>query len=341
MKAVAITQKLPLDHPECFVTVDLPDPAPGPRDLLVRVKAIGVNPVDYKVRRSRAESETAPKILGFDAAGVVEAVGSEVTTFRPGDEVYYAGDITRAGSNAELQVVDHRIVAKKPESLGFAEAAALPLTAITAWECLFDRLGLTPGDLDEGKDKTLLILSGAGGVGSIGIQLAAVLTGFTVIATASRPETVAWCHKMGAHHVINHAGDWPTELAELGFKTVDYIACFADTTAHWKAMAQAIVPQGKITAIVESAEIPDIGLLKSKCVAFIWEFMFTRPMFQTPDMIAQHDLLKEVATLVDAGRIRTTMTSNGGTLSPETLAAAHREQEGGKVIGKQVLEVEW
>ncbi len=341
MKAIAITRKLPLDHPECFATLDLPDPVPGPRDLLVRVKAVGINPVDYKVRRARAEGETEPKILGFDAAGVVEAVGEAVTLFRPGDEVYYAGDITRAGSNAELQAVDERIVAKKPETLGFAEAAALPLTAITAWECLFDRLGLTPGELAEGKDKTLLILSGAGGVGSIGIQLAAVLTGFTVIATASRPETVAWCHKMGAHHVIDHSGDWPAELEKIGFKTVDYIACFADTTAHWKAMAQAIIPQGKITAIVESAEIPDIGMLKSKCAAFIWEFMFTRPMFQTPDMIEQHELLKEVATLVDAGGLRSTMTRNGGRLSPETLAAAHREQETGKMIGKQVLEVAW
>lgn len=341
MKAVAITRKLPLDDPNCFVTIDLPDPVPGARDLLVRVKAIGINPVDYKVRRSRTEEETAPKVLGFDAAGVVEAVGDRVTLFRPGDEVFYAGDITRAGSNAEFQLVDERIVAKKPESIDFAEAAALPLTSITAWECLFDRLGLTPGDLDEGKGKTLLILSGAGGVGSIAIQLAAVLTGFTIIATASRPETVAWCHKMGAHHVIDHSGDWPAELEKIGFKTVDYIACFADTTGHWKAMAQAIVPQGKITAIVESPEIPDIGLLKSKCVAFIWEFMFTRSMFQTPDMIEQHELLKEVATLVDAERIRTTMTSNGGVMSPETLAAAHREQEAGRMIGKQVLEVAW
>jgi NADPH2:quinone reductase len=341
MKAIAITRKLPLDDPGCFVSIDLPDPVPGPRDVLVRVKAVGINPVDYKVRRSRTEEETAPKVLGFDAAGVVEAIGDRVTLFRPGDEVFYAGDITRAGSNAELQVVDERIVAKKPDSIGFAEAAALPLTAITAWECLFDRLGLTPGDLDEGKGKTLLILSGAGGVGSIAIQLAAVLTGFTIIATASRPETVAWCHKMGAHHVIDHSGDWPAELEKIGFKTVNYIACFADTTGHWKAMAQAIIPQGKITAIVESPEIPDIGLLKSKCVAFIWEFMFTRPMFQTPDMIEQHELLKEVAMLVDAGRIRTTMTSNGGVLAPETLAAAHRAQEAGKMIGKQVLEVKW
>lgn len=341
MKAVAITRKLPLDNPECFVTLDLPDPAPGPRDLLIRVKAIGVNPVDYKVRSARKDDETEPKILGFDGAGIVEATGDSVTLFRPGDEVYWAGDITRPGSNAEFQLVDERIVAKKPDSLGFPEAAALPLTAITAWECLFDRLGLKPGDLKEGKDRTLLILSGAGGVGSIGIQLAAVLTGFTVIATASRPETVAWCYKMGAHHVIDHSGDWPAELEKLGFKTVDYIACFADTSAHWEAMAKAIVPQGKITAIVESATVPDIGLLKSKCAAFIWEFMFTRSMFQTQDMIAQHDLLKEVATLVDAGRIRTTMTGNGGTLSPETLAEAHRAQEAGKMIGKQVLEVGW
>ncbi|MCW1916414.1 zinc-binding alcohol dehydrogenase family protein [Luteolibacter sp. GHJ8] len=341
MKAVATTRKLPLEDPSCFVTLDLPDPQPGPRDLVIRVKAIGINPVDYKVRRSRIEGDSEPKILGYDGAGIVEAVGSEVTLFRPGDEVFYAGDITRPGSNAELQLVDERIVAKKPESLGFPEAAALPLTAITAWECLFDRLGLTPGDLDEGKGKTLLILSGAGGVGSIGIQLAAVLTGFTIIATASRPETVAWCHKMGAHHVINHSGDWPAELGKIGFKHVDYIACFGDTTAHWKAMAEAIVPQGKITAIVESPEVPDIGLLKSKSAAFIWEFMFTRSMFQTPDMIEQHELLKEVATLVDAGRIRSTITSHGGTLSPETLAAAHREQEAGRMIGKQVLEVAW
>jgi len=339
MKAIALTRQ-PND-PECFELIDLPDPVPGPRDVLVRVKAVAVNPVDYKVRRTRTAEETQPKILGWDAAGIVEATGEEVTAFRAGDEVYYSGDITRPGSNAELQLVDERIVAKKPESLSFAKAAALPLTAITAWECLFDRLGLTAGKLEEGKDKTLLILSGAGGVGSIGIQLATVLTGFTVIATASRPETVEWCRKMGAHHVIDHSSDWPAELEKLGYPTVNAIACFADTAQHWKAMAQTIVPQGKITAIVESSTVPDIGLLKSKSVGFIWEFMFTRSMFQTPDMIAQHDILKEVATLVDAGRIVSTMKENVGTLSPETLAAAHRELEGGKMIGKRVLETAW
>jgi NADPH:quinone reductase len=341
MQAIALTRKLPLDHPDCFELLTLPDPVPGPRDVLVRVKAIAVNPVDYKQRQARKEEDTAPRILGWDAAGIVEATGSEVTLFRPGDEVFYAGDVTRPGCNAELQLVDERIVARKPASLGFAEAAALPLTAITAWECLFDRLGYTAGDLVGTKDKTLLILSGAGGVGSIAIQLAAVLTGFNVIATASRPESAEWCRKMGAHHVINHSGDWPAELEKLGFPTVDAIACFADTTGHWAAMAKAVVPQGKITAIVESPNIPDIGLLKAKSVTFAWEFMFTRAMFQTPDMIQQHELLKEVAHLVDAGRLTSTMTRNGGILSPSTLAAAHRDQEAGRMIGKQVLETAW
>ena len=341
MKAVAITRKLPLDHPDCFELIEVPDPVPGPRELLVRVKAVAVNPVDYKQRLARKPEETAPRILGWDASGIVETVGSDVTLFRPGDEVYYAGDVTRPGSNAELQVVDERIVAKKPGSLSFAEAAALPLTTITAWECLFDRLGLTPGNLEEGKGKSLLILSGAGGVGSIAIQLATVLTGFTVIATASRPESTAWCRRMGAHHVIDHSSDWPAELAKLGFPTVDFIACFADTTGHWNRMAQAIMPQGKITAIVESPEVPDIGLLKSKSATFAWEFMFTRPMFQTPDMIAQHELLHEVATLVDAGRILSTLSHNAGQLAPASLATAHRDQENGTMIGKQVLEIAW
>ncbi len=339
MKAIAITRKLPLDDPHCFEEIELPDPVPGLRDLLVRVKAVSVNPVDYKVRRARKDDETEPRILGWDAAGIVEAVGDGVTLFRPGDEVWYAGDITRPGSNAELQLVDERIAAKKPDNLNFAEAAALPLTAITAWETFFDRLGLQAGNMAEGRDKTLLILGGAGGVGSIGIQLAATLTGFTVIATASRPETAAWCRKMGAHHVIDHSGDWPTELETLGIPSVDYIACFADTTSHWAAMARAIVPHGKICAIVESPEIPDIGLLKSKSVTFSWEFMFTRPMFTTPDMIAQHDLLKELAQLVSAGRIRSTLHSHGGILSPATLAEAHRHLETGRSIGKRVLEL--
>lgn len=341
MQAIALTRKLPLDHPQCFEAIELPDPVPGLRDLLVRVKAVAVNPVDYKQRQARKDDESTPRILGWDAAGVVEAVGDEVRMFRPGDPVFYAGDVTRPGSNAELQLVDERIAAKKPESLDFSAAAALPLTAITAWECLFERLGLAPGKLDEGKGRTLLIIGGAGGVGSIAIQLATVLTGFTVIATASRPETVEWCRRMGAHHVIDHRGDWPAELEALGYPTVDFIACFADTSGHWARMAKAIVPQGKITAIVESPEVPDLGLLKPKSATFAWEFMFTRPMFQTPDMIAQHELLKEVATLVDAGRLFSTARGPVETLTPENLAAVHRELESGTMIGKRVLATAW
>ncbi len=341
MKAIALTQKLPLDHPDCFVEIDLPDPEPGPHDLLVRVKAVAVNPVDYKQRQARKEEDTAPRILGWDAAGIVEAVGSEVKLFRRGDQVYYAGDVTRPGCNAELQLVDERIAAKKPASLNFAAAAALPLTAITAWECFFERLGLSAGDLKEGKGKHLLIIGGAGGVGSIGIQLATALTGFTVIATASRPETVEWCRKMGAHRVIDHSGDWTAELEKRGISTVDSIACFADTTGHWTPMAKAIVPQGKITAIVESPTVPDIGLMKPKSVTFSWEFMFTRPMFRTPDMIKQHDLLKEVATLVDAGRIVSTMKEHGGKLNPASLAKAHADLETGRMIGKRVFDTAW
>lgn len=341
MKAIALTQKLPLDHPDCFVEIDLPDPVPGPRDLLVRVKAVAVNPVDYKQRQARKEDETEPRILGWDAAGIVEAVGADVKHFRRGDQVYYAGDVTRPGCNAELQLVDERLVAKKPATLSFAAAAALPLTAITAWECFFERLELSAGDLKEGKGKHLLIIGGAGGVGSIGIQLATALTGFTVIATASRPETVEWCRRMGAHRVIDHSVDWTAELEKRGIANVDYIACFSDTTGHWANMAKAIVPQGRITAIVESPTVPDIGLMKPKSVTFSWEFMFTRSMFQTPDMIAQHDLLKEVATLVDAGRIVSTMKENGSILTPASLAAAHRELEAGKMIGKRVFDTGW
>jgi alcohol dehydrogenase len=339
MKAVAVTRKLPLDHAELFSTVELPDPEPGPQDLLVRVKAVSINPVDYKVRQSRREEDTAPKILGWDAAGIVEAIGNEVTLFRVGEEVYYAGDINRPGSNAELQLVDARIVAKKPQSFDFEAAAALPLVSITAWECLFERLGLKAGDMKQGKDKVLLILGGAGGVGSIGTQLAAVLTGFTVITTASRPESVAWCQSMGAHHVVDHTGDWPAQIEALGFSGVDYIACFADTSSHWEAMARAIKPQGKICSIVESDTIPDIGLLKNKSVTFVWESMFTRSTFGTPDLIAQHELLAEVAQLVDAGHIRSVLRERGGELTPATLAESHRAQESGRTIGKRVLTV--
>jgi len=328
MKAFAVAAALPADHSECFVELDLPKPEPGPRDLLVRIHAVGVNPVDYKVRQSH--DGKAPRVLGWDASGVVESAGGETSIFRPGDEVYYAGDITRPGSNAEYQLVDERLVGRKPAKLSFAEAAALPLTTITAWEALFDRMGISEGE----SGKTLLILGGAGGVGSIAIQLAKQLTGLRVIASASRPESAAWCTELGADATVDHRGDW---AAELGANAIDYIACFNDTDGHWERMARAIAPQGVICSIVENAAPLAVGLLKSKSATFVWEFMFTRSMFQTPDRIEQHRLLTRVAELVDAGKIRTTLGSAPRRLTTQTLAEVHRQLEAGRSIGKSVL----
>ncbi|CAN0352005.1 unnamed protein product, partial [Ectocarpus sp. 4 AP-2014] len=251
VKAVGLTRYLPIENPESLVDLELEKPLPAGRDLLVALKAIAVNPVDTKVRAPKDVVEAAPKILGWDAAGVVEAVGPEVELFQPGDEVYYAGDITRQGSNAEFQLVDERIVGKKPATLGFPEAAALPLTAITAYEAFFDRLGIDPGGANRGE--TLLIVGGAGGVGSIGIQLAKI-AGLTVIATASRPESAAWCTNLGADHIVNHREPLRPQVEALGLKYVDHFALFNDTDGHWDAAADLIRPQGKIVSIVENAK---------------------------------------------------------------------------------------
>lgn len=337
MKAIAITQKLPLDHLDCFVEVDLPDPVPGPRDLLVRIQAVSVNPVDYKVRQSRAQEATEPRILGWDACGVVEAIGAEVNLFRPGDEVYYAGDITRAGSNAALQVVDERLVAKKPAILSYGQAAALPLTAITAWEALFERLGIVPWASEEQEGRTLLVIGGAGGVGSIAIQLARRIAGLKVVATASRPESADWCRQMGADHVISHREAFLPQLKEQGVGEVDYIFCCNDTDSHWKGMAEAVRPQGRICSIVENARPLELGLLKSKSVTFVWEFMFTRSMYQTPDMIEQHRLLARVAELIDNGTLVSTCGEILLGLTPANVALAHQRVEAGTMIGKLVI----
>ncbi len=340
MRAIAIVRKLPLDDPRCFVEIELPVPEPGPHDVLARVKAVSVNPVDYKVRRRRDAADTNPRVLGWDAAGVVEAVGSDVSLFKPGDDIYYAGDITRVGSNAEFQLVDERIVGRKPSSLSFAEAAALPLTSITAWETLFDRFQIPLGEPTATVGRTLLILGGAGGVGSIAIQLARQLTGLRVIATASRPESSAWCRELGSQYVINHHGDWPAELKQIGLPGVNYIACFNDTIAHWERMAAAIQPQGLICSIVEASQQFDLNLIRSKSAGFVWELMFTRPTYQTQDMIEQHRLLDRVAAMVDAGRLRTTLRETLGPLTPVNLAEAHRRLESGQTIGKLVLLLE-
>lgn len=334
MKAVALTRYLPINDPQSLFDVELPKPAAKGHDLLVRVEAISVNPVDTKVRSPKAKVESAPKVLGWDAAGVVEAVGEEVTRFKPGDEVYYAGDITRAGSNAQFQLVDQRITGRKPRSLSFAQAAALPLTTITAWEALFERLRI---DQQGGhRNRTLLIISGAGGVGSIGIQLAK-LAGLKVIATASRPETKKWVHDLGADHVVDHRQPLPAQLKALGFAGVDFIANFNNTDAYWRVMAELIRPQGGIVAIVENDGPLELGLLKSKSATFAWEFMFTRAMFQTPDMAKQSELLNETAALVDAGKIRTTLTETLSPINAANLRAAHARLESGRTIGKLVL----
>ncbi|WP_421192596.1 zinc-binding alcohol dehydrogenase family protein [Aeromonas jandaei] len=333
MKAIALTHYLPSDHPDCFIAAELTDPTPGPRDLLVRVNATSINPVDTKVRAPKAKVENSPRVLGWDAVGEVIATGSEVTLFKTGDRVWYAGDISRPGSNSALQLVDERIAAIAPASLNDVEAAALPLTAITAWETLFDRFGLT----HESRGK-LLIIGGAGGVGSIAIQIARQLTGMEVIATASRPETREWCLEMGAHQVVNHH-KLQEELTALGITQVDAIFCTNATAEHWATMAGLIRPFGHICTIAESKEPWDLSLLKSKSVTFSQEFMFTRSLFQTPDMIEQHKLLTQVATLVDQGVLKSTLTKTLPALTPTSLAEAHAEVEAGRMVGKLVIDM--
>ncbi len=336
MKAIGLTRYLPISDPQSLVDVEIARPEATGHDLLVKVEAISVNPVDTKVRAPKDKVEDAPRVLGWDAAGTVVAAGPDVTLFKVGDPVFYAGSITRAGANSEFHLVDERIAGHKPASLDFPQAAALPLTAITAWEAMFDRLGISPKGDDAGK--SVLIIGGAGGVGSIGIQLAKVLAGLTVIATASRPESEAWCRRLGADHTIDHRKDMPAQLRALGFAHVDYILCFNDTDHHFAAMAEAIAPQGKICSIVENAGPLAIGALKSKSATFVWEFMFTRAMFQTPDMIAQHRLLNEVARLVDAGRLQGTVGDNLGAINAANLRRAHALLESGQTIGKLVLQ---
>ncbi|WP_341529536.1 zinc-binding alcohol dehydrogenase family protein [Nostoc sp. UHCC 0302] len=337
MKAIATYEYRETSNPDCFTEIDIEIPQPSGRDLLVRVKAISVNPVDYKVRSSIKEKQTTPRILGWDAAGIVEAVGNEVTLFKPGDQVYYAGSITRPGSNSEYQLVDERIVGKKPINLTFEAAAALPLTTITAWEALFERLGIEPQKTSKNQASKVLIIGGAGGVGSIAIQLAKQVAGLVIIATASRPETIDWCKKMGADYTINHHQPFKTELETIGIKEVDYILCFNDTEQHLQNMADVIKPQGKICSIVETKQPLNMNVLQWKSVTFVWEFMYTKPVYETEDIQSQHDLLNQVGELVTQGIIQTTMTKNLGSLNTVNLAKAHTELESGRTIGKLVL----
>ncbi len=336
MKAVAYYQSLPAEHPEALQDVQLDAPSPGPHDLLVEVRAISVNPVDTKIRRNVAPEHGAAKVLGWDAAGVVQAVGSAVSLFQPGDRVFYAGAIDRAGANIELHLVDERIVGRMPASLSFAEAAALPLTAITAWELLFERLQIAEGSTDQGQ--SLLIVGAAGGVGSILTQLARRLTGLTVIGTASRPETQAWVRELGAHHVIDHGKPLSEELARIGIGQVSHVASLTQTDQHYAQLIECLQPQGRLALIDDPLQPLDVMQLKRKSLSLHWELMFTRSLYQTEDMIEQHRLLQRVAELVDSGVLKTTLSEHFGTINAANLRRAHALLESGKAKGKIVLE---
>ncbi len=334
MRTIGLYQYLPIEDNNSLQDIEVPTPETSGHDLLVAVKAISVNPVDTKIRAPKNQTETVARILGWDAAGEVVAIGSKVKHFAVGDQVYYAGDITRSGSNSEFQLVDERIVGKKPVSLSFAEAAALPLTSITAWEALFERLGISSQGDDA--EKTILIIGGAGGVGSIAIQLASKIAKLNVIATASRDESRHWCLQLGAKSVVNHRKPLNEELLVLGIPHVDYILCLNNTDQHWPAMAEAIKPQGRICSIVETSAV-DINLLKSKSATFVWEFMFTRSMYQTADMIAQQQLLNTIADLIDKGELVTTFSMLIQPINAENLRKVHAMIEQGNTIGKIVL----
>lgn len=335
MRAVGYRNSLPITEAASLLDFELPKPAPEGRDLLVEVKAISVNPVDTKVRmRAKPEGET-PMVLGWDAAGIVVAAGPDAVLFKPGDAVYYAGALNRPGTNAEFHLVDERIVGAKPATLGFGPAAALPLTSITAWEAMFDRLHVTRAV--PGAARAILIIGGAGGVGSIAIQLARALTDLTVIATASRPETRDWVRGLGAHHVIDHRQPLAPQVAALGLGAPGFVFSTTNTGEHLADIVELIAPQGRF-ALIDDPKVLDALPFKRKSVSLHWEFMFTRPVFGTADIEAQHALLTEVATLVDAGRIRSTQTESFGPINAANLKRAHALLESGTARGKVVLE---
>lgn len=334
MKAIAYQNNLPIDHADALVDVTLPDPVAAGHDLLVEVQAVSVNPVDTKVRSGVKPADGEWKVLGWDAAGIVKAVGPDVTLFRPGDRVWYAGSIARAGSNSELQLVDERIVGRMPASLDFTAAAALPLTSLTAWELLFDRLDV-PTD-ERGAGKTLLVIGAAGGVGSILVQLARKLTQLTVVGTASRPQTRDWVLQHGAHHVIDHSQPLAEEMKRANLPAPDYVISLTHTEQHFDGIVEVIAPQGKFGLIDDPAPI-DVRKFKRKAVSLHWELMFTRALFETSDMIRQHEILDRVAELIDAGTLRSTANENFGRIDAANLKRAHALLESNRAQGKIVL----
>lgn len=334
MAAIAFRRGSTLATPDCLTDIDAERPTPGPHDLLVAVHAVSVNPVDTKIRAGLVPAPDSVRSLGWDAAGIIEAVGEAVTLFQPGQKVYYAGSFDRSGCNAQFHLVDERIVGHMPRSLSFVEAAALPLTSLTAWQLLFDRLGVPPGKpADAG---SLLVLGGAGGVGSMLIQLARRLTGLTVIATASRAPSRDWCLALGAHHVIDHRLPLPAQVGALAVPRVTHIAALSHTAEHVHELAELIAPQGRL-AIIDDHDTLDAAPFKAKSVSLHWEMVFTRPLYQTPDMIAQHRILDELAALVDVGVLRSTVSRVLHPLDAARLIEAHRLVERGGVSGKVVV----
>jgi zinc-binding alcohol dehydrogenase family protein len=337
MKAIAFVRPLPIEADDSLVELDLPRPEFGPRDLLVNVRAISVNPVDTKVRGARHQGSAShgsgkPRVLGWDAAGVVVSKGDAVNGFAVGDEVYYAGELDRPGSNAEYQAVDERLVGRKPKAIGFAEAAALPLTSITAWELLFDRLGVREGE----SEGSLLVSGAAGGVGSILVQLARRLTGLTVMGTASRLETRQWVSEMGAHHVVDHTKPLAEQLGGLHCSPVKYIASLTATSRNFPQLVEVLAPQGKLS-LIDDPESLDVVPLKRKSASLHWEFMFARSMWQTTDIAEQGRLLNRVSDLLDKGELRSTQTQTLSPINVENLKKAHAFVESGKAIGKVTL----
>ncbi|MDX1679026.1 zinc-binding alcohol dehydrogenase family protein [Arsukibacterium sp.] len=336
MKAVGYQQCLAISEPQALQDIELAMPEASGRDLLVKVAAISVNPVDTKIRKRVAAADGEYKVLGWDAAGEVISCGNEVTLFQPGDKVYYAGALNRSGSNAEYQLVDERLVALMPANLSYAQAAALPLTAITAWELLFDRLELDQPSLKYPRP-ILLITGAAGGVGSILVQLARKLTSVCIVATASRPETQAWVTELGAHYVVDHSKPLQPQLTELGIDAVSHVASLTHTEQHYPELIKILAPQGKLALIDDPATGLDIMPLKQKSISLHWEFMFTRSLFATADMQMQHQLLTDLSRQIEQGQIKTTLQQTLGTINAANLRQAHALLESGKTIGKVVL----
>ncbi|WP_283680123.1 zinc-binding alcohol dehydrogenase family protein [Lentilactobacillus sp. Marseille-Q4993] len=336
MKAVGFKQHLPINNQASLIDFEEPIPQPNGHDLLVQVEGVSVNPVDTGVRRFGRGIRKTPKVIGWDAVGTVKKIGSEVTLFREGDKVFYAGDFKRAGSDSDYQLVDERIVGRAPTTLSNPEIVAMPLTSLTAWEALFEKLQINPNDRQVNSHKTILIINGAGGVGSVATQLAK-LAGLRVIATASREETKKWVIAHGADLVANHRNNLVTEVHRLGVKNVDYILELNNIDQHWNEMADLIKPSGRVASITENKHPIDLKKMTKKRVTFAWEWMYSKSYYSTDDEITQHKILNHIADLLDNKKLKPTETKTLSPINAANLRRAHELVESGRMIGKVVL----